>query len=92
MEAPDSSVELAGPVCCRRPSQATDDSQIQATNDEATEAKATCAQLGYYQDPFVQFFAKKIGVERIQPEIQRGYYARVFILRKLVDRFLQVKK
>lgn len=65
-----------------------DDEAIQATNDDASECKRYAVQLGYWSDPFINFFVKQPG--RKAPEINRGYYARVKGIEVFVDKFLKV--
>lgn len=66
-----------------------DDEAIQATNDDASECKRYAVQLGYWSDPFINFFVKQTG--RKAPEINRGYYARVKGIEIFVDKFLKVR-
>lgn len=66
-----------------------DDEAIQATNDDASECKRYAVQLGYWSDPFINFFVKQTG--RKAPEINRGYYARVKGIEVFVDKFLKVR-
>ncbi|KAF7408450.1 hypothetical protein HZH66_002987 [Vespula vulgaris] len=65
-----------------------DDEAIQATNDDASECKRYAVQLGYWSDPFINFFVKQ--TTRKPPEINRGYYARVKGIEVFIDKFLKL--
>ena len=56
------------------------------TNDEASGAKASCVSRGYFDDPFVKHFARR--VPKHPPLINRGYHARVATVRAVLDAFL----
>ena len=56
------------------------------TNDEASGAKACCVSRGYFDDPFVKHFARR--VPKHPPLINRGYHARVATVRAVLDAFL----
>ena len=56
------------------------------TNDEASGAKACCVSRGYFDDPFVKHFARRI--PKHPPLINRGYHARVATVRAVLDAFL----
>ncbi|XP_015180248.1 PREDICTED: leucine carboxyl methyltransferase 1 [Polistes dominula] len=66
----------------------TDDEAIQATNDDASECKSYAVQLGYWSDPFINFFVKQ--TTRKPPEINRGYYARVKGIEVFINKFLKL--
>jgi len=51
------------------------DEAVQATNDDASICKRSAVQLGYWADPYLQYFMRG-PVIRKPPEINRGYYAR----------------
>lgn len=67
---------------------------VQLTNDEASMSKMSCVRLGYFADDFVHHFvtvgARRSGGggKRYPPLINRGYYARVFAVRRMMDAFL----
>ncbi|XP_015609998.1 leucine carboxyl methyltransferase 1 [Cephus cinctus] len=65
-----------------------DDEAVQATNDDASECKRYAVQLGYWSDPFINFFVRQTG--RKAPEINRGYYARVKGIEVFIDKFLKL--
>lgn len=73
----------------RKDSDVCEDYNIQSTNDDAAECKASAVNLGYWKDPYVKYFVKK--TERKAPEINRGYYARVKVVRSLIKKFLKVR-
>ncbi|GMF32734.1 unnamed protein product [Phytophthora fragariaefolia] len=62
------------------------DAAVRGTASDASLCKLSAARLGYYADPFVQFFVKT--PSRRMPIINRGYYARVAAVEALVRRFL----
>ncbi|KAK1931220.1 Leucine carboxyl methyltransferase 1 [Phytophthora citrophthora] len=62
------------------------DSAVRETASDASLCKLSASQLGYYADPFVQFFVK--APSRRMPIINRGYYARVAVVESLVRKFL----
>ena len=64
------------------------DEEVQSTNDDAAASKRLAVQLGYWKDPYIQYFAKPS--PRKPPELSRGYYARVKGIEVLVKQFLEV--
>ncbi|KAL4085663.1 hypothetical protein PRIC1_014999 [Phytophthora ramorum] len=62
------------------------DGAVRETASDASLCKLSASQLGYYADPFVQFFVK--APSRRMPLINRGYYARVAAVESLVRKFL----
>ncbi|ETI47654.1 hypothetical protein L917_07818 [Phytophthora nicotianae] len=62
------------------------DGAVRETASDASLCKLSACQLGYYVDPFVQFFVK--APSRRMPIINRGYYARVAAVESLVRKFL----
>lgn len=62
------------------------DASIQATCSDAANCKASCMHQGYLEDPFISCFVRRI--ERKEPLIHRGYFARVSVLDELIQRFL----
>jgi len=67
-----------------------DDDGIMSTNDAANLCKRTCVHLNYWEDPFVECFAKGPLTERKPPEINRGHYARVSAVTQLINQFLSI--
>ncbi|SCP05884.1 leucine carboxyl methyltransferase, putative [Plasmodium ovale] len=61
--------------------------KVQSTTYEAASSKFSAVQLGYYRDPFLKYFIKKI--EKRSPLINRGYYSRVAALRQYIDLFFK---
>ena len=50
---------------------------------------SACVKLGYFQDDFAHHFVRRGGVnKRCPPLINRGYYARVAAIRRMLDAFL----
>lgn len=64
------------------------DEATQSTNDDASECKRYAVQLGYWQDPFINYFVRQ--TVRKAPEISCGYYARVKGIEVFIDKFLKV--
>lgn len=62
------------------------DSAVMETAADASLCKLSASSLGYFRDPFVQFFVKS--PSRRMPIINRGYYARVAAVETLVNKFL----
>jgi len=51
------------------------DEAVQATNDDATVCKRSATHLGYWCDPYLNYFTRG-PIIRKAPEINRGYFAR----------------
>jgi hypothetical protein len=64
------------------------DEAVQATNDDASICKRSAIHLGYWTDPFLQFFMRG-PVIRKPPEINRGYYARTYGVYRLILKTLE---
>lgn len=62
------------------------DSAVMETASDASLCKLSASSLGYFRDPFVQFFVKS--PSRRMPIINRGYYARVAAIETLLSKFL----
>ncbi|KAJ3691041.1 hypothetical protein LUZ61_020205 [Rhynchospora tenuis] len=62
---------------------------VQATNDDAATSKLSCVNKGYIKDDYVHLFVRK--QIRRAPIINRGYYARWAVLRKLLLQFLNTQ-
>eukprot|EP01025_Chloroclados_australasicus_P045242 TRINITY_DN4939_c0_g1_i5.p2 TRINITY_DN4939_c0_g1~~TRINITY_DN4939_c0_g1_i5.p2 ORF type:complete len:332 (-),score=32.89 TRINITY_DN4939_c0_g1_i5:253-1248(-) len=60
--------------------------QVIGTNDDAQISKLSCVNLGYFKDEFLQFFVRK--PQKRSPLINRGYYSRFAIIRKILMDFL----
>jgi len=63
------------------------DAAVQATNDDAQTTKVNTVERGYYDDPFIRYFARK--GSRKSPLINRGTWVRVQSVYDSVDRFLE---
>lgn len=61
---------------------------IQATNDDASECKRYAVHLNYWIDKYIHFFVRHF--EKKAPEINRGYFARVYGINNIVKSFIQV--
>ena len=64
------------------------DEAVKATNDDATTCKRAAVERGYWRDPYIQYFIRNM--EKKDPEINRGYFARVQGMKTLLKQFLQV--
>lgn len=64
------------------------DDAIQSTNDEAVTGKRCAVQLGYWKDPYLQYFCRH--ADRKAPEMNRGYYARTQAIWRLISNAVQV--
>ena len=67
--------------------QAESDACVRSTAADAILSKCSAVDKGYFEDPFVHFFAPKKGVRRA-PLINRGYYARFKAIDTILNRFL----
>jgi len=68
----------------------SEDDAIRATNDDASTCKRAAVQLGYWKDPYINYFIR--ASERKAPEINRGFYARVKGVHALLKQFLEITK
>uniref|UniRef100_A0A0K0DXU6 Leucine carboxyl methyltransferase 1 n=1 Tax=Strongyloides stercoralis TaxID=6248 RepID=A0A0K0DXU6_STRER len=71
----------------RRQNSLTDDYSVQKTNDDATECKFVAVKKKYWDDPFIsRFLSHQVDTNLIRkdPEILRGYWARVSGIRSLI--------
>ncbi|CAJ1441664.1 unnamed protein product, partial [Effrenium voratum] len=66
-----------------------DDGAVQCTHIDAAMAKASCAKLGYFQDPYTEQLIRNRTQCR-SPLIHRGYWSRVAAVRKTVLNFLKL--
>ncbi|KAI1286101.1 Leucine carboxyl methyltransferase 1 [Halotydeus destructor] len=69
----------------------TGDEGVMSTNDDATTCKRSAVASGYWEDPFVECFAKGSLVKKA-PEINRGYYGRVSAINHLIQQFIELTK
>lgn len=67
------------------------DEGVMMTNDDATICKRSAVTLNYWEDPFLEMFAKGAYVRK-PPEINRGYYSRVCAINYLLQQFLDITK
>ncbi|KAM3195761.1 hypothetical protein ACQJBY_071746 [Aegilops geniculata] len=74
--------EAGGGIAAARSSPAA----VQATNDDAAASKLSCVTKGYMKDDYVHHFVRR--TTKRAPIINRGYYARWSVLRKLMLQFL----
>jgi len=65
------------------------DEGVMSTNDDATICKRSAVSLNYWDDPFVECFARG-PVTRKPPEINRGYYGRVSAVNHVLQQFLEM--
>jgi [phosphatase 2A protein]-leucine-carboxy methyltransferase len=63
------------------------DDAIQYTNTDASTFKCYAAQKGYWNDPFIKYFAKP-NITNKAPKMNRGYFARVHAIKNVLYKFL----
>lgn len=63
------------------------DHAVMETASDASLCKLSAKTLGYFTDPFIQYFVKS--PSRRMPLINRGYYARVTAIEQVVQRFME---
>ncbi|TPX65895.1 hypothetical protein CcCBS67573_g07994 [Chytriomyces confervae] len=68
---------------------ASDKVTVQGTNVDATVARLSAINLGYFKDPFTTAFVKMRSAQRKPPIINRGTYTRFSAIQKLVTSFLR---
>ncbi|XP_073415382.1 leucine carboxyl methyltransferase 1 [Dendrobates tinctorius] len=66
----------------------TADEAVRGTCDDASICKRFAVSVGYWKDPYIQYFVRQ-AKERKAPEINRGYYARVQGVNQLLNAFLK---
>ncbi|XP_068102833.1 leucine carboxyl methyltransferase 1 [Hyperolius riggenbachi] len=66
----------------------TADEAVRSTCDDASICKRFAVSVGYWKDPYIQYFVRQ-AKERKAPEINRGYYARVQGVHQLLCEFLK---
>ncbi|KAL1921332.1 uncharacterized protein VTP21DRAFT_11048 [Calcarisporiella thermophila] len=62
------------------------DDAVRRTNDDAVIGRLSAANIGYLNDPFVQYFVKR--PVRRPPIINRGTFIRTTVLDRLIQQFL----
>uniref|UniRef100_A0A915PHD0 Leucine carboxyl methyltransferase 1 n=1 Tax=Setaria digitata TaxID=48799 RepID=A0A915PHD0_9BILA len=74
----------------RRSASVSDDYSVQKTNDDATECKYIASKLNYFKDAYIHRFIScgECNLRR-DPEISRGYWARIVAVKAAVDAFLK---
>ncbi len=65
------------------------DAPVQATHLDAAGAKAVCADLGYFQDPWIRQIVPAYVCGRKSPIMHRGYYLRNVAMRLKVEQFIK---
>ncbi|XP_072798909.1 leucine carboxyl methyltransferase 1 isoform X2 [Vicugna pacos] len=73
---------------CSSPSNDTDDEGVRGTCEDASICKRFAVSIGYWHDPYIQHLVR-LSKERKAPEINRGYFARVYGVDQLMKAFLQ---
>ncbi|KAM9209188.1 leucine carboxyl methyltransferase 1 [Dugong dugon] len=66
----------------------TDDDGVRGTCEDASLCKRFAVSIGYWHDPYIQHFVR-LSKERKAPEINRGYFARVYGVSQLIKAFLR---
>ncbi|KNH09561.1 leucine carboxyl methyltransferase [Perkinsela sp. CCAP 1560/4] len=67
------------PVSCSK--------EVQLTNEDATISKRSANRAGYFEDPLLKLFCKRLA--KRTSLINRIYYYRVYAMRTVLDTFLQ---
>ena len=64
---------------------------VQGTTEEASISKLSAANLGYFEDSFLQYFVRpaQAGGYRRSPLVHRGYASRVAAIRSVITQFLE---
>ncbi|CAD7960656.1 unnamed protein product [Amoebophrya sp. A25] len=65
------------------------DAPVQATHLDAAGAKAVCATLGYFEDPWIGQIVPAFVAGRKSPIMHRGYYLRYTAMRRAAERFIK---
>lgn len=65
------------------------DRPVIATADDALSAKQATVAAGYYQDPYLEYFAKT-PLRMVQPIIKRGTHARVACMDRAISSFCKL--
>ena len=63
------------------------DRAVRETNTDAATSKLSCIKAGYYEDEFLPMFVNSH--VRRNPIINRGYYVRVMMIRRIIDEFIR---
>ncbi|XP_074596250.1 leucine carboxyl methyltransferase 1 [Brevipalpus obovatus] len=65
------------------------DDGIMMTNDDCTNCKRCAVKMGYWSDDYIDLFTRgSPRIERKTPEINRGYFVRVFAVHQVIEQFL----
>ncbi|CBH14707.1 hypothetical protein, conserved [Trypanosoma brucei gambiense DAL972] len=65
-------------------SSVSTDAAVQRTNDDSVVSKRSAVHKGYFDDPYLRFFVKKLS--RRSPLINRGYYLRMLVITDVIER------
>ena len=68
----------------------SDDLSVIQTNDDATSCKLSLHTLGYIKDTNLDYFSVLHGGFTKLPIINRGYFARVYTIHKLIEEFSKI--
>ncbi|TKR80683.1 hypothetical protein L596_014717 [Steinernema carpocapsae] len=77
----------------RRSTSVSEDYSVQKTNDDATECKFSAVKLNYWEDEFLSRFVHAQTPSELyrDPEICRGYWARVSGVTSIVKQFIELR-
>lgn len=65
------------------------DDGIMMTNDDCTNCKRCAVKMGYWSDEYIDLFTRgSPRIERKTPEINRGYFVRVYSVHQVIEQFL----
>uniref|UniRef100_A0A1I8ATA8 Leucine carboxyl methyltransferase 1 n=1 Tax=Steinernema glaseri TaxID=37863 RepID=A0A1I8ATA8_9BILA len=75
----------------RRSTSVSEDYSVQKTNDDASECKYSAVKLKYWEDEFLNKFVHSLTPSELfrDPEISRGYWARVSAITSIVKQFVE---
>uniref|UniRef100_A0A8C9AFM7 Leucine carboxyl methyltransferase 1 n=1 Tax=Prolemur simus TaxID=1328070 RepID=A0A8C9AFM7_PROSS len=74
--------------CSSASTSDADDEGVRGTCEDASLCKRFAVSIGYWHDPYIQHFVR-LTKERKAPEINRGYFARVYGVNQLMKAFLR---
>ncbi|EKF31682.1 hypothetical protein MOQ_004479 [Trypanosoma cruzi marinkellei] len=66
------------------PTEVSVDAAVQRTNDDSVVSKRSAVFHGYFEDPYIRHFVRKLS--RRSPLINRGYYLRMLVITDLIEK------
>ncbi|KAG8348646.1 Leucine carboxyl methyltransferase Cupin like domain [Trypanosoma vivax] len=68
-------------------SKASIDAAVQHTNDDSVISKRSAVYHGYFDDPYLRFFVRKLS--KRSPLINRGYHLRMLVMTDLIEKCIR---